>query len=209
MTSCHLSAPTIWISCFQREMEAIQDVWASVGVWVSKCVPPCAIKGFWWLPRGSAISAQRQELVSPPIMTSPPQKRVRWSFLNRDGRSKVAGWKGNEDVMQVLPFVEIKGNSWYSIGREHEVGLDWEAAHGLTVSLDATVCSNYIWFITCNTNVIWALLIGPNRIVYSSLSRLLWQDFFQKALRLLLLLCPLGDDSGFMAVEKLTRSLKA
>lgn len=136
MTSCHLSAG----SHVFKEMEAIQDVWASVGVWVSKCAPPCAIKGFWWLPRGSAISAQRQELVSPPIMTSPPQKRVRWSFLNRDGRSRVAGWKGNEDVRQVLPFVELKGNSWYSIGREHQVGLDWEAAHGLTVSLDATVC---------------------------------------------------------------------
>lgn len=138
MTSCHLSAPTIWISCFQREMEAIQDVWASVVcgcLSVSLLVPSKAF-GDW----GSAISAQRQELVSPPIMTSPPQKRVRWSFLNRDGRSRVAGWKGNEDVRQVLPFVEIKGNSWYSIGREHRVGLDWEAAHGLTVSLDATVC---------------------------------------------------------------------
>ncbi len=101
-----------------------------VSVWVRS---PYAFKGFWWVPQGSTISTKRQELASPPIMTSPPQMRVRWSFLNQGGkrRRKVAGWKEKEETRRVLPFVEIKGNSWYSVGHEYWAGLDQEAALGL------------------------------------------------------------------------------
>lgn len=61
--------------------------------------PPLAQRGRNWLPLQTMIS--------------PPQKRVRWSFLNQDGKrmGKVAGQKEKEEVRRVLPFVEIKGNS--------------------------------------------------------------------------------------------------
>lgn len=81
--------------CSPHTQRVMQDAWESqrVGEWVC---PRFTIKGFWWLPRGSAISTPRQDLASSPIMIPPPQQRVRWSFLNRDGRREVAGWNGKE-----------------------------------------------------------------------------------------------------------------
>lgn len=78
-----------------------------------ECVLLMPSKAFGGRRKGSTISTKRQELASLPIMTSPPQRRVRWSFLNLDGkrRRKVAGWKGKEEVRRVLPFAGIKGNS--------------------------------------------------------------------------------------------------
>lgn len=82
-------------------------------MWVYECVLLIPSKAFGGRRKAPPLSTKRQELASSPIMTSPPQKRVRWSFLNQDGkrRRKVAGWKGKEEVRRVLPFVEIKGNS--------------------------------------------------------------------------------------------------
>lgn len=43
------------------------------------------------------ISTKKQKLASPPIMISPPQRRVRWSFLNQDGKRGGGKWQGGKE----------------------------------------------------------------------------------------------------------------
>lgn len=83
--------------------------------------PPYTIKSFWWVPQGTTISTKKQKLASPPIMISPPQKRVRWSFLNQDGKRGGGKWQGGKEKRKWGECCHLWKwvNSSYSAGHQY------------------------------------------------------------------------------------------